>query len=176
MARRVGIHAAATATTPSTAIVAVCDRGSHGSIPKSRPRIDRAAVSAPAKPRLIPIPTTHETWRTIRPSTWLGVPPIARRTGHFVSAKSNEIGEQAVQTDCREGDGGHAEGAEQPRVETAGGGLVVDQFVQRRYPCERLILIQLANDRTKCRRDRSRFSSGANEDGHRPRVLRVRLI
>ena len=43
-------------------------------------RIDLAAVSAPAKPKLTPIPTTHETWRTIRPSTWLGVPPIARRT------------------------------------------------------------------------------------------------
>ena len=93
-----------------------------------------------------------------------------------MSAKSNEVSEQAVQTDCREGDGGRAEGAEQPGVETAGGGLVVDQFVQRRDPCERLIRIQLANHRTKRGRDRSRFSSGANEDGHRPRVLRVRLI
>ena len=58
-----------------------------------------------------------------------------------MSAKSNEVSEQAVQTDCREGYGGHAEGAEQPRTEAAGGCLVGDQFVQRRYPCERLILI-----------------------------------
>lgn len=84
---------------------------------------------------------------------------------HFMSAKGNEVSQQAVQTDCREGDGGRAEGAEQPGVETAGGGLEVDQFVQRRDPCERLIRIQLANHRTKRGRDRSRFSSGANEDG-----------
>ena len=69
MARRAGIHAAATATRPSAAIVAVCDSGSDGSIPKSSPRIDRAAVSAPARPRLIPIPTTYATWRTISLNT-----------------------------------------------------------------------------------------------------------
>jgi hypothetical protein len=69
MARRVGIHAAATATKPSTAIVAACDSGSHGSTPKSSPRIDRAVVSAPAKPRLIPNPTRSETWRTISLNT-----------------------------------------------------------------------------------------------------------
>ena len=46
MARRAGIHAAATATAPSSATVTICDSGSHGSIPKSRLRIDRAAVSA----------------------------------------------------------------------------------------------------------------------------------
>ena len=65
--------------------------------------------------------------------------------GHFMPAKSNQIGEQAVQTDCRQGYGSRAEGAEQPGVEAADGGLVVDQFVQRRYPSERLILIQFAN-------------------------------
>ena len=54
MARRVGIHAAATATRPSATIVAICDSGSHGSIPKSSPRIDRAVVSAPAKPEADP--------------------------------------------------------------------------------------------------------------------------
>ena len=125
MARRVGIHAAATATRPSAAIVAVCDRGSHGSIPKSRPRIDRAVVSAPAKPRLIPNPTTSETWRTISLNTWLGTSADRETHRHFMSAKSNEVREQAVQTDCREGDSGHAEGAEHPRGEAAGGGLVV---------------------------------------------------
>ena len=51
------------------AIVAVCDSGSHGSIPKSSPRIDRAAVSAPARPRLMPTPTTHATWRTTSVNT-----------------------------------------------------------------------------------------------------------
>ena len=60
-----------------------------------------------------------------------------------MSAKGNEVSEQAVQADRGEGDGGRAEGAEQPGVETAGGGLDVDQFFQRRYPCERLIRIQL---------------------------------
>jgi hypothetical protein len=36
--------------------------------------------------------------------------------------------------------------------------------------------VQLANHRTKQGRHRSRFSSGSKEDGHRPRVLGVRLI
>ena len=119
MARRVGIHAAATATRPSVAIVAVCDRGSHGSIPKSRPRIDRAVVSAPAKPRLTPIPTTHETWRTIRPTHGWAF-HRSRDVRHFMLAKSNQIGEQTVETDCREGYCGRAEGAEQPGVEATG--------------------------------------------------------
>src|SRR5687767_3618473 len=88
---------------------------------------------------------------------------------HFMSAKGNEVGEQAVQADRGECDGGRAESAEQPGVETAGGGLNIDQSFQRRYPSERLIRIQVANQRTKRRRDRSRFASGANEDGHRPR-------
>ena len=96
--------------------------------------------------------------------------------GHFVSAKRHEIREQAVQTDCRKGYSRHAEDAEEPRTEAAGGCPAVDQRVERRYSCERLILIQLTNDRTKSRRNCSRFSSGANEDGHRPRVLRVRLV
>ena len=67
MARRVGIHAAATPTRPNATIVAVCDSGSHGSMPKSRPRIDRAVVSAPAKPRLIPkgaLPTKRSLRKT----------------------------------------------------------------------------------------------------------------
>ena len=61
-------------------------------------------------------------------------------------------------------------------TEAAGGSLVADQFVQRRNACERLIRIQLANRRTKRGRDRSRFPSSANDDGHRPRVLGVRLV
>ena len=34
---------------------------------------------------------------------------------HFMSAKGNEVSEQAVQTDRREGYRRHAEGAEHPR-------------------------------------------------------------
>ena len=40
--------------------------------------------------------------------------------GHFMLAKSNQIGEQTVETDCREGYCGRAEGAEQPGVEATG--------------------------------------------------------
>src|SRR5688500_2837927 len=90
--------------------------------------------------------------------------------------KSNQIGEQTVQTDGRGGDCGRGEGAKQPGVKTASGGLAVDQFVHRRDACERLLRIQLANRRAKRRRDRGRFPGGANDDGHRPRVLRERLI
>jgi len=53
-----------------------------------------------------------------------------------MSAKGNEVSEQAVQADCGEGDGGRAEGAEQPGAETAGSDLDVDRVVQRRDPCE----------------------------------------
>ena len=111
MARRVGIHAAATATRPSATIVAVCDRGSHGSIPKSRPRIDRAVVSAPAKPRLIPNPTRSENVAHDKPQHMMRTSSDRETHRHFMSAKGNEVSEQAVQTDCREGDRRHAEGA-----------------------------------------------------------------
>ena len=65
-----------------------------------------------------------------------GAAPDRETQCHFVPAKGNEVREQAVQADRGEGAGGRAEDAEQPGVETAGGGLDVDQFFQRRDPGE----------------------------------------
>ena len=106
----------------------------------------------------------------------LGVPPIARRTAISCRRRATRYASRLYRPIAVRAMAAAPKAPSSQVLKRRAAVWIVDQLFQRRDPCERLIRIQLANHRTKRGRDRSRFSSSANDDGHRPRVLGVRLI
>src|SRR5215471_13816760 len=115
---------------PSMIRVTVFAAGSGGVIPNRSPRIDAAAGQHSNETEDRPDP--HDCCHVAHDETQ-HVPrcrPDRQAHCHFVSTKRHEKCEQAVETDCCEGDRRDTERGQPPRAEAARGNLVVDEHVK----------------------------------------------